>query len=355
LIKLDKTIGAVFVTALLFAFFVGTAVYAEEVGYLTLAVPVDNHDTVPCAVWYPATDKGEPVVYDFGTFEESGRASFHAPPAVSASPAPLVIYSHGYSGCGISAYYLCEELAAAGFVMAAPDHTDDLTGCSSVGTIHREPLFGMKLIKNAYRLGRDLSRGEYDPMDFQYRYREISRTIDAVIRSSEDPASILFGMVDKGRIGAVGHSLGAFSVMSVAGALAVAKDERIGPIASLSGPGGSVFSPDELGRIEAPTMLMVGEEEKARKDPKDLVFQFEHLTPPAFLYSIAGTNHLTFSVDVIDHAQGEKKQNEERERQALIARYVRSFFELFLQNEEGAREFLETNEVGIDYFFFSSD
>src|SRR3954463_16650942 len=51
------------------------------------------------------------------------------PPAgAGAGPRPLVLFSHGVSGCRDQSAYLMVALAGAGRVVAAPDHDDERCG-----------------------------------------------------------------------------------------------------------------------------------------------------------------------------------------------------------------------------------
>lgn len=331
----------------------------EEIGYLTLSVPVDGGYEVPCAVWYPASGGGDGVgdrvIYDFSSFKIEGTAIIETEPLDTGGPWPLIVYSHGYSGCPFSSYFLCEALAAVGFIVIAPDHTDDIKSCVLIGDHEREVGFGVKLAKDALVLGTEFALGTYDPADYRYRYMELSSAIDAIINISSDPESQFYGKVDISNIGAVGHSLGAFSVMAMAIGLDRAYDSRIGAVVALSGPGGKVFSCDEIKKISVPVMLMYGGDEKGRDKPQGLETQFDCLFPPRFIVSIAGGRHLTFSArDKNKRVRGDRSGGEEA-RHDLIVRYVTAFFRLYLMENveaEGAEEILEHKDSGIEYYDF---
>ena len=61
----------------------------------------------------------------------TGQVALNAPAATCAQ-FPLVIFSHGWSGCGTQSVFLTEQLARLGYIVAAPDHNDH--GCSVDGT-----------------------------------------------------------------------------------------------------------------------------------------------------------------------------------------------------------------------------
>jgi hypothetical protein len=74
------------------------------------------------AVWYPTT--ASPARYPY-TATFSGMVALDAPPSTACGrPVPLVVFSHGNTGCGLQAIAFTEELARHGYVVAAPDHAD---------------------------------------------------------------------------------------------------------------------------------------------------------------------------------------------------------------------------------------
>jgi pimeloyl-ACP methyl ester carboxylesterase len=83
-------------------------------------------------VWYPATllsGQEQRVVYpsDRKDFDVPGKAARDAPP-LKGQRFPLVIVSHGYPGSRHFLSYLTENLASKGYVVAAIDHTDSVSG-----------------------------------------------------------------------------------------------------------------------------------------------------------------------------------------------------------------------------------
>jgi predicted dienelactone hydrolase len=321
----------------------------EKVGYKTMTIFVGHEYQIRCGVWYPAEGGETNVVYDFGTVKIEGRAILNAKPKDNPKRYPIIICSHGYSGCPQSSKYLTEFLAGLGFIVIAPNHTDDLKACSLEDGFVRESRFIYKLIKNGLRLRREFTRGSYNPHSFNYRYREISAAIDWIVKEGKDPSSPFYDIVDAEKIGAVGHSLGAYSLMAASGAIGIAYDSRIDAVVAMSGPGGKVFTSDSIKEIKIPTMLMYGEDEG---DSKELgfEFQFDCLSSPKFILVIYGGNHTTFS----ENAFRQKKKDGEKERHNLIARYVGAFFDYYINGNEGAVEILKLQDPGLgkyDYKF----
>lgn len=135
-------------------------------------------------------------------------------PSDGGGPYPLVVFAHGFQiGPGPYASF-CRELAAAGYVVAAPSFP----------------------LTDANRAGANLDRG-----DLPNQAGDVSFVISSVAASGASPLS---GVVDGGRVGVVGHSDGADTALDT-GYYPGRNDPRIKAVAALSpdamtGPGGSV-------------------------------------------------------------------------------------------------------------------
>ena len=134
-------------------------------------------------LWYPTT-ASSPVTTVGG---QNGifpgiQVVENAPPASGSHP--LVLLSHGFGGSWRNLNWLAAELAGHGYIVAAPDHPGTTTA-------DKRP-------EQAVRLWE--------------RPHDLSRVLDAV---STDPG--LAGPIEAGRIAAIGHSLGGWTVMALAG------------------------------------------------------------------------------------------------------------------------------------------
>ncbi|MBN2224633.1 MAG: hypothetical protein JW765_08170 [Deltaproteobacteria bacterium] len=331
---------------------VPTASHARDegtVGYLTVTVPLEDTGEIPCAVWYPAGGGKTRAVYDLGTFSRSGRARTDAKPNASGGPYPLVVYSHGYAGCSVSSAYLCEALAAAGFVVAAPDHSDDLKLYSLCPGCRPEPFVGLKILFSAIDLANHLSAGDYDVQDFRYRFIQIKAVIDYLLAENGDDRSPFFGLIDAGHIGAAGHSLGGFSVTVAAGARDVGIDFPIDAVVSMSGPGGKAFTCADMGRITIPVMLMYGKQEEGPWEKgTGLLAQYRCLAGSKFLMGLAGGDHLAFAERLAFNSSPNGRRTRKADKlHGLISRRTTAFFELYLAGNKGAAEILEENDPGL--------
>jgi predicted dienelactone hydrolase len=157
---------------------------AEPIGFKQFDI-ADTGGIRPLHVtlWYPAASAGpETVMGENAAFVGTAVVEDAAPASGSH---PLVLLSHGFGGSWRNLNWLATELVEHGYVVAAPDHP-------GTTTFDRRP-------EEAKRLWE--------------RPRDLSRTLD---RLMADPG--LAGGIAPGQVAAIGHSLGGWTVMALAGA-----------------------------------------------------------------------------------------------------------------------------------------
>ncbi|MFM0276711.1 peptidase [Paraburkholderia sediminicola] len=141
-------------------------------------------------LWYPADPARPELAHDLG---EPGHPLFHGHPAVVDAPLssarakyPLLVLSHGTGGSADSLDWLASALAAQGYIVAGTNHP---------GNNALEPM-----TRDGFMLWWE-------------RATDASEVLDGVLA---DP--MLGPHVDRDRIGAVGFSLGGYTVLELAGA-----------------------------------------------------------------------------------------------------------------------------------------
>lgn len=161
------------------------AVAAESPVGLRTATLADAKHTRPLelVVWYPASTSATPELIADNAVFVGALAVPDAPPA--AGEHPLVVLSHGYGGNWLNQVWLASALAHRGFIVAAVNHP---------GTTSKD-------------------RSPQAAAQLWQRPADLSRAIDAVLAQPTQ-----FGAVAKTRIAAVGHSLGGWTVLEIAGA-----------------------------------------------------------------------------------------------------------------------------------------
>lgn len=157
-----------------------TALRTEQpVGFQTVRAVGADGKPFGLGIWYPTS---APASMNWaGSFFMQVAANG----PVAGADLPLVVLSHGTGGGITSHADLAMALSAAGHVVAAPMHSDNYLDLSSVGT----------------------------PAYFTGRSQQLGSTIDFMLQQWPGHPK-----VDANRIGAYGFSIGAFSVLTAAGA-----------------------------------------------------------------------------------------------------------------------------------------
>jgi predicted dienelactone hydrolase len=166
------------------------------------------------------------------------RMAVWYPEAHAAERFPLVLFSHGLDGCGTQSVFFTESLAAAGYVVAAPDHRD--ASCSVEGARIPRMHFPRALFTNP---------GRWTASTYADRRADLEKALDWILRSED------FGpMIDASRIGAAGHSLGGYSVLGLAGAWESWRDPRIGAVLVFAPYVKPFLRPERLASLDVPVM-----------------------------------------------------------------------------------------------------
>lgn len=135
------------------------------------------------AIWYPVNKAG--IVETLGENPAFTGIPVQRDAEPEAGEHPLVLLSHGYGGNWRNLNWLAADLVAKGFIVAAPDHPGTTTK-------NMDPIAARQL---------------------WLRPRDLTQVMDILIARPS-----LAGKIDTSRIAAVGHSLGGWTVMALAGA-----------------------------------------------------------------------------------------------------------------------------------------
>ena len=155
-----------------------------NVGFKQINLDKEGSRPLNIAVWYPAKNSGETIAIGDNTVFYGSRVIPNGKPLLSNNKYPLIVFSHGYGGSWHNLSWLAYELTGQGYIVVAPNHP---------GTTI---------------LNRDIKQS----VQLWQRPRDLSRTIDA-ISIDEDLASF----IDMNKISAIGHSLGGWTVIALAG------------------------------------------------------------------------------------------------------------------------------------------
>ena len=243
-------------------------------------------------VWYPvdpADAVGDPSTYQVLFIFLDSEVALDNPP-VADRHFPLVLFSHGNGGLRFQSFFLTEALASHGFVVVAPDHTDNTL---------IDFLFGDPTDESTLQSALD-------------RPQDLSFLIDVMLSRSSDPSDPFFETIDSRRIGVTGHSFGGFTslamVSGITGAIAeqfgleipddfepIPPDPRVRAIAPIA-PASTPLADSELETIDVPTLVLGGTADVTTPLDPEVTRPFELISGrPLYRADILDAGHFSFT------------------------------------------------------------
>ena len=263
------------------AFHDPTAPGPYAVGSRTIFVyDADRERGIDAEVWYPAlagTGSGESPPFALMDAEVDAEVDR------TEAPLPLIAFSHGSQGIRAQSVSHTEWLATHGYVVVAPSH-----------------------VGNTVFDDGDMPRWEVA----WHRPQDVTRSIDVVLDLSLRGDDPLFGAIDPDRIGAVGHSFGAFTVQLLAGQVATRSpfedfppeappapwdftDTRLRAAIPMT-PAGYVAVSESLPAITTPILYMGASDDGLLPVEEEAIPLFQD-TAGSGLAMLGGAGHLTYS------------------------------------------------------------
>lgn len=255
-------------------------------------------------IWYPAAAAAAP--------DSTLKGSKDAPVA-TGGPFPLVLFSHGSGGNPLQSTYFTSRLASYGVVVAAPSHpgntTADCFPCEDRNVM--------------------IDSGINRPAD-------ISAALDELLRLSAGGSDPLSGAVDGARVGASGHSFGAYTTLMVE-----PDGRRFRARLAMSAPDIVVMA-GAIRSISVPTMIMSGDLDDVLP-PAQQQSLFEKMgAVPRYLLTIHGAGHLSFSDVCIPAFAGCRPGDADvRAAHDVINRYGIAFLLTYVAGDDRYRGYLD--------------
>lgn len=286
----------------------------QSAGYRVLAL----EDGRKVAVWYPAAEPERAIAYSRSG--DTGRVAADAPPLGGCPPVPLVVFSHEIGGCALQSIFITEELARHGYVVAAPDHRD--AGCA-VGGDDLKPLGADKWL---------LAPPLWSADSAVDRARDLRDVMHLV---AQDPA--LAPIVDASNVGAIGHALGGYTVIGMAGGWQSWKTSEVKAVIALAPFVEPFIEHGMLSGLGVPVMYQTAwlVWDKHRLEVQGEAYRLT--SPPKYLVELKGvaqfdfewTNLLCLGQPSVDECL--KKQP----NAAAIDRYAIAFLDRYLKGAPG--------------------
>ncbi len=224
---------------------------------------------------------------------------------------PVVVFSHGFTGCNTQSTFLMEALAQAGYFVLAPNHADARCGTASQPGWHPGKLLESR---PAAPFG---NADAWSEATYRDRYKDIEAVLDAVLREK----SFEGVPVDRQRVGLAGHSLGGYTALGVAGAWPSWKDHRIKAVLALSPYVSPYVAKGNLPHLDVPVMYQGGTLDFGiTPTVKRFNGAYDLSSSPKFYVEFDGAGHLAWT-------------NLNKRYQELIDSYSVAFFDRYLKGE----------------------
>lgn len=319
----------------------------SNVGYqvIDLKYTKDNQEqSISVAVWYPTA--AQPKTYNYGG-PTNGNIALDAAPYIEAGTYPLLVFSHGFGGSGLSAVFLTEALAAHGWIVACPDHHDKYSAVR-IRNGKNQDFDGLEFLRQAKEIA---SSGPADRGKYFYRIDEMKLVLDGM------QSSDIFGqLIDSERIAVGGHSFGGFTALGLCGTIKESRDSRIKALLLFStGAGGYLYTQEELSAVQIPCMLFMGqrEEEQDRGSHKMSELSakiYENLSGPKYFLEIKGAGHFSFN-NCFSKRLRARLLSGTKTQFAVIRQYSIAFLEKYINEKKDADLFLKQRDPLLTLYY----
>jgi predicted dienelactone hydrolase len=243
----------------------------------------------------PCLAKGEDITL-------AGRHTVYwAPKGDDAVRQPLLLFSHGYGGCATQSSFLMQALATDGFWVFAPDHDD--ARCA-----------GAHADDGAFSLRQFFEPETWNDTNYIDRRDNLVDLLNTLRQDAR-----FSGRIDFSRIGLLGHSLGGYTVLGLAGAWPSWRMPGVKAVLALS-PYSQPFNiRHTIADVRVPVMFQGGTRDFGITPAIGKgAGSYEQANPPKYFVEFRGAGHFAWT-------------DLNRRYAASIAAYSVAFFERYLK------------------------
>ena len=277
----------------------------------------------------------------------------------TGSPFPLVIMSHGGAGNCDSFTLQAEHLAGYGYVVICPE---------DVYSSNKRVAYYMSRAGGRLKFREALHKITKDPKAVLERPRDVSFAIDQAVCWNTEHKQMA-GMINTAKIGVMGHSFGAYTVLASCGAQPILDylEPKVGPGKGLAGnlgdprvtfgfamspqsPGTTYFGRSSYKTINKPLVCISGSKDVQKRFDGAAMDPFVRrevleLLPPGNKYFLwlDNADHFSFA----DHPKGNRffPSEARKDAQRICKSLMVLFSDFFLKNKTEAAGMLNEKYV----------
>lgn len=224
---------------------------------------------------------------------------------VQAGKRPLVIFSHGFHGSARQSESLMQALCRAGYLVIAPDHKDSFRN-----GIGNRPQVGFG------------KAAQWSDSTYKDRAQDIENLVAALKQDAKWSKRI-----DWERLSLMGHSLGGYTMLGLAGAWPSWKMPGLKAVVALSPYCAPFLSKKTLPSLKVPVMYQGGTRDSGITPFLKSANGAFSLTPaPVYLVEFEGAGHFTWT-----------NFNKEQSKTDLIDHYCLAFLSKYVLDDKSAR------------------
>lgn len=239
---------------------------------------------------------------------------------------PLIVFSHGFMGCPKQSIFLIQALTKQGYVVLAPRHKDATCGNDD----NNKFLYSFVNLPISQKTEISFMKPEaWTEETEKDRLQDIRAALDMALNDKE-----IAPYIDQNNIGLMGHSLGGYTVLGMAGAWKSWMDNRVKAVIALTPYVPPYLTQGNLKQIKIPIMYQIGTK--------------DWLTPSWMVKSAyQATGGTKYAVEFKDDGHISWMDLGKKDSRPQIIAYTTAFFDQYLKGKNSALLSTEKPPEGI--------